>query len=220
MLSGFWADINDEFSLRRTIGFLPFFMLGYILDKEKMEKFIENKKRIIFGIIGVIIMIGAVYYLVSVHPFTKYDLFYYSYRKHPISDEIIDRGILIGLGFAFIAVFSAAIPNCKIPLITQWGKNSLGIFVLHKFFQETFTHFFPAKEYTDNTFIIVIVVTLLICLVLGLDIVSKGIKILIDKVTNFIFSIGGENQNKLCTMIIPVIIIFILLAKVFEIAMD
>lgn len=121
----------------KALSFYPFFLLGYLLPKDTMEK-IRNKWQ--FRVAGVLVFVAYALF------FTREELtegirkvygLATSYSKAPD----VMAGLHPAFGRLFFVLFVpvvaiaffALVPRCR-TIFTKLGQNSLYIFVLHSFF--------------------------------------------------------------------------------------
>ena len=133
LIIGFFPAIDNHFAAARIIGFYPFYMLGYQLSEEKQTEFINKEywKRVIVG--------ACLFFGSGISAFASMLLF--SYKNGAFELEPYERPMDV---FGRIVFFIIAIlmtyaircfaPDKKIPFLTEFGRNSLWIFVFHRLF--------------------------------------------------------------------------------------
>lgn len=131
LVIGFFPGIDNTFAIARIIGFYPFYMAGYLLNREKSDQFIRQKyrKRLAIG--------SALAILTGALSFDAYNIFNYSdgaLQMEKMSGPIDALGRIVLYIIAFLAIYTLRLlsPDKKLPLITMFGRNSLWIFVLHR----------------------------------------------------------------------------------------
>lgn len=135
--------LGDFLVLSRTLVFFPFYYLGSILDRKKIESLAKNKYLKITSIIIILIWIFICIY--------KIDLVYVLRPiftgKNAFSDEIYPYGFLyriicytltVIISFALICVT----PNKKIPIISEYGKRTIQVYFWHRPILYIFTYVF------------------------------------------------------------------------------
>ena len=144
VISGYFSFIGTEFSLARTIGLFPFFLIGYLLKKEHIE-FIKNKRTKIAAVLSFIILMTILYFVGEKFNY-GWLWFNYSYSYFGISGEkaafmkIFIYAIITLYTFAFLIL----VPSKKIKLFTKAGAYSLYAYLLHGFIIRTvFSHGIP-----------------------------------------------------------------------------
>lgn len=147
ILVGFLPFIGVEFSLSRTLVFFPFFLMGKWEgkgEKEKEEKEDGKKKgkkkgkgkAFLFGFLGLVFsLIYALKFGSLVALFQKC-----SYAAAPSVWQ--GRVLILVAAVLWIKFLLGVIPDRRIPIITDIGKNTLGIFLLHGFVVKLYAYYF------------------------------------------------------------------------------
>lgn len=167
-------EIGKFLSLSRTINFLPFFLLGFYMSKEQFQKITDNKtvQRLFpFSLLGLFVLcmtqgktlrkfFGIYMYGVS------------SYEKLP--DSLYGIGPLLALLWMVLAVIFmfGVFVLCprKQTKLSHIGKNTLGIYVLHRLFKDflyygEFYDHLPQNQYLATG--IIVLISLLMVFVFG-----------------------------------------------------
>lgn len=139
ILAGYENDFGFFLTLSRFFVFLPYFVLGYYIgrQKEKLHKFWSNisAANVLTGVLCTLAAAGVVLYLMQEETI-KTNMMYgsYSYAAAWYTAEIRLQLLAIGMVWAAFFLF-ALVPllNHKLPLISKIGKNTLPIFLLHGF---------------------------------------------------------------------------------------
>ncbi len=131
LLVGFVDEVSNYLSLSRTFVFFPFFLLGYYMKKEHFEYFKTSKARISAGIIILLVFLGMYFvpefsdkWLLGSKPYGDFEW-----------NDIISlgvRAIVYALNFVMIFSFYAFVPS-KEQFFTNWGRNTLYVYLLHGF---------------------------------------------------------------------------------------
>lgn len=131
LVSGCVAAFGEDYSLARTFGFLPFFILGYYCQKEHIEKIRQIPKAI-----GVVVFAGLVAFCALIVTQTHLSLASW-YMKSDYAScgltnlEGIGLRIVICVAAAlWIGVFINLAPRKKMWL-TKIGQNTMAVYVLH-----------------------------------------------------------------------------------------
>lgn len=132
--AGYDNDVGDWLILSRIIVYYPFFLVGYMLDKEKL---INLSQKTAVNITGAgVLLITAIFVMLNGE--ACYWLRPLLTGRNPFSElEMLSvYGGVFRLAYyviVFIIVFSLAvvIPNIKLPLITGIGKQTLSIYAIH-----------------------------------------------------------------------------------------
>lgn len=171
LFAGFFDSIDNTFAVSRIIGFYPFYMMGYLLTKEK-SKAMENSpypRRILIG--------SGAALLTAIIAFTSHKFFSFSdsaFQMFPYNSPIDAFGRIVLYIIAAMAIFTLRnISPCKkIPLLTMFGRNSLWIFLLHRPFTLIISNLIG--EFNNTAVIIIsIAATILICIAFGNDLFCK-----------------------------------------------
>lgn len=128
------ANNPDFFTWMRTFTFYPFFCLGYISDREKIEK---ATNKISIKITAVIFFV-AIYLLIYFYPKQANKISRLNTARHTYSElgrfapygwEL--RLLTYAISFAAIFLLISLIPRKKIKSFTSLGERTLGIYMFH-----------------------------------------------------------------------------------------
>lgn len=213
LVLGFWSEFTNILSVRRTICFFPFFLIGYLFDAERFNCFIKkrNWKTILLGALFVLVVAIATISLMLVKNVTITMLLFGTY--YSVTDAFM-RVILIIIAMCFIFGMMLVVPNIKIPLLTNIGKNSLLIYFVHRLITLIYCEFLPTSSYNHWYLVFAFVASILTCIVFA----NNKLNVWVD---NGIGNIATEIclNSKTGKMIIGVmLIIFILLLCVIPIS--
>lgn len=130
---GYDASIGDYLYLSRTIVFFPFFLLGVILDAEKISSIKKKYTKLIYPALVVLVVIGLICLFQIDHIYLYRYLFTGRNSYYP---EIMDYAPLARLGcyicsFIMGAAIIFIVPSCEIPLISKMGSNSVDVYFWH-----------------------------------------------------------------------------------------
>lgn len=135
-------------SAARIVSFLPFFLLGFYCGKKKGVP-LKNEKlwiRIAVGVLLTATVIGICFYLRARAELTVFSM-YGSVSYENGRYTMCDRALLMLFALIWIAfLMTAVLPlvNRKIPVISDIGKNSFSVFLLHGFVVKYCTYYsFP-----------------------------------------------------------------------------
>ena len=213
IFAGFYSSLDNTFSISRIIAFYPFYMSGYLLSKEKSEE-TENKpykKRFFTGMLisAGLIILGIIAY--KIFQYSDSDLI-----MSPYANSIDAFGRIVLYLIAFGAIYSLRLfgLNKKIPFISSFGRNSLGIFLLHRPLTILFSNIFRTN--TVLILILSIVITFIICMLFGNDYVSGAINKITDGFAEF-FSEETKNKKNVSKTIALVIVLCTVLCFVGKI---
>ncbi len=128
---GFYPGIDNTLAMARILAFYPFYMAGYRMESEKIEKFRGGswKKRILMAI-GALALAGfgtwasMRFLVVNMNTCQMH-----SYNERI---EAFSRIVTFVVAAMVIVAFCCLSVEKKIPLLTMFGRNSLWIFILHR----------------------------------------------------------------------------------------
>ncbi|WP_414842186.1 acyltransferase family protein [Enterococcus saccharolyticus] len=131
LLVGYLPFIGRELTLQRTVVFLPFFVMGYYLQKESVERFENMKNRQ-----WLMVIFAAIYGLIHwIGPVNKYIFFgskpYEDFLNFPEWGAMV-RIVTLILGCVGILAFFACVPT-KEKFYTSCGKYTMVAYLLHGF---------------------------------------------------------------------------------------
>ena len=175
-------EIGKFLSLSRTINFLPFFLLGFYMSKEQFQRITSHKT--INRLLPWTLVILFVCCMTKGETVRKYfGIYMYgvsSYEKLP--DSLYSIGPLLALLWLFLAaiLMFAVFVLCprKQTIFSYVGKNTLGIYVLHRLFKD-FLYYgevynrLPKNEYAAVG--IIILISLFMVLLFGSNLCTRAI---------------------------------------------
>ena len=187
--------------ISRTFAFLPVFMVGFkykeyknIFDSKypKLKEILDNNKTsILLLIISLIICVLIAYNFPFKIIFLKRGYVFNSGIDGII--EVINRFIIIAMGIIMTLLLNKVMTNKK-TILTQIGKNSMGIYLLHYYFITSIKTFLmpnvPILSSSGLIFLVfAFVSTAIIVLLLSRDVVTKYLNKFTDGVFDLIISI-------------------------------
>ena len=135
VLVGYDDAIGDEFVLLRIFVFMPFFIAGWSIDREKLQQFIKQKHVRIIGTVCCIAFAIACVVLID-YVYEARFLFsgrhnYAAFQQYAPYGPILR---LAGYAVSGIMCFSvmAVIPQGRIPAASVIGQRTLGIYFFHR----------------------------------------------------------------------------------------
>lgn len=197
--------VGKFLSLSRTINFLPFFLLGFYMTKDQFQQMVEHPKLkkvlpVVFILSAFLIIpygrkvqkwLGVFFFGIS--PYTKLlelsDLFYYFAPLICILWMAVVMLMLFGL---FILC-----PK-KDTFLCQFGKNTIGIYVLHRLFKDFLIYggFYGILSQNEYVAVAQIVLTsLLLTFILGTKFWAQSITKL-SKINTHQFYIEEHQQKQ------------------------
>lgn len=128
LMAGFDKTIGYTMSLSRTLSFFPYFAAGFYMRKEKNIK--TPNKTVIWSITILTVVLTAV--VIKNMGITKKMLYgSYSYEAAGYSMEI--KAVIMILAFAWIAVWMWMTPGKYVPVLSEIGRYTMPVFLLHGF---------------------------------------------------------------------------------------
>lgn len=108
---------------------------------------------------------------------------------------VIARLCIFAIAILMIISLGSIIPEMEIPLLTKWGRNSLVIFLLHRYFTLIFVKILPIEQFNQVNIIYAVIASFFTLLLLGQDFISLKLSSFFDNITNTIFNDGIYNTN-------------------------
>ena len=210
LLVGFLSEIGNKFSIKRTLSFFPYFIIGYKFSKKNFEKLLLLRNRSYFILFFLILLV--------IHLTLKYSIFievnhsmmnndYINYKE-----DIKIRIILFIYSFLIILIMMLIIPNKNIFLLTKIGKNSLYIYLFHRIFT-IIIDFEVFSQLKYNSYIIQysIIFSILIILIFVSDFFSKIIRTIINNIYDNLYKFNFT--GKIIGFFFSILLTSILLLK-------
>ncbi len=182
LLVGFIPEIGGEFSLSRTIVFMPYFLLGYYCTPENIQKIKSVKK--IWGILGTVLAGGIAWFYVYVGLPRGM-----TFAKNPY--EVYDATFVESIAFRFtlyiVAIFMLLclinLTPKKKSFLTKFGANSLMVLVIHVYVVRIFTFTGTFLDVSLIHAIAFIIAISAICLfAFSRDFITKGFDLAMDNI--------------------------------------
>ena len=174
-------------SFSRTIVFLPFFLLGYYTDMEKLKK-IDDKVNIWLAILGVALFIGLALFIADNNRI-DYKFLYgsYSYSELGINlwQGILYRSLLYTSSIILSGFICAMTPNTK-TFYTVMGKSTMYVYVFHIYVVLIIFYLIPRWDIHIITNWIIIISPLFITYILSRKIFKKAYDMLIHQICKLI----------------------------------
>jgi len=178
ILIGFWGEIGNQMALSRIIGFFPFFLAGYTASEDKLREFFTQKRPIHaclgFGLFALTMFLATHLSLTGIE---MNDLVFFPYLAH---DRFIYRICMLLISLSVCVSALLMVPQNPVWLLTKWGRNSLTIYVSHRYVTLLAFALMPFK----SDFTLVLQASLLGSLVTifasGLDMLNRKLNMLLD----------------------------------------
>jgi len=166
LLMGFWGEFSNILSIRRTVAYFFFFLLGYKFDRKKFLNMLKARcvKKYLLALVLTCIGIIALIYIVKNYNITISMIQIEEYKK-PI--ELIYRAFLMAASVCAIISLMMITPNANIAVLTTLGKNSMLIYLAHRFVVIAFTYIFSYENYTNIYLLYAAIGTIVVCVLFG-----------------------------------------------------
>lgn len=169
LIISIWPYATNVLAVSRTIVFFPFFLLGYIIPEDKFYSFV-NGRRASDYIKGLVLLVLTVCLSVLfIHQDSGLSQAVLTMGAYAHWTEIISRFGIFCIAFLMPVSLTSLIPNRPLGLITKWGKNSLAIYVLHRFLTLGFAKIFLADNYSQAYIYLALGATVVTLVLLGSD---------------------------------------------------
>lgn len=173
LIIGILTPMPPILGITRIIGFLPFFLLGYYFDEEKLKK-IKKINKFISILYFILLFVLAYFMYVSKIDFLKLLSHNYQYKEIMVNNDLLLAIFINFLSYivSFMSIMFfiniSSIFKCKI-ISNRFGQNTLPIYILSNYIQYIF--FMLAAKYLYNfdpylkylISIIVTIFTLFLC---------------------------------------------------------
>lgn len=189
--------------ISKALVLFPFFIAGYQLEKSKVENFIKNRnyKSYLLGFVLLFICLIVGYYIVTNLNFNTGIL---TFERYSTFKDAIYRAIMFFYSVLIIVTSFFLIPNRTIPLISSWGRNSICIYVMHRFLTLEFFYYFPANGWDSFYLFYGILLTISTLLVFGNNLFRNYF----DKIFNGIVNNKNPERRIFIGLLIFIIFMF------------
>lgn len=187
LIVGYIDSISSYLSLSRALVFFPFFLIGYYLNKEHLKQLTKPSIRITSFIFMLIVLIG--FYL---HPDFSTKWLYGSkpYEEMEVVTLIsmFKRLGIILLSLTMVFGFLSLI-SLKQQFFTQWGKETLYVYLLQGFIVQYFRESDWKNEFDSiSSFTILAIISMIVTIILS----SKPVSAITQPIIEF--KISRMNQ--------------------------
>lgn len=177
-----FTKLGDFLSLARTFSFFPFFIAGYLLPEQYIEKIRSLKKLYAFFAFALAVASLLVIQKFGVRISALYMSTPYSGMSGIASIGI--RLLIIATGFLCIGGFISIISE-KHSIISSIGKNSVLIYLVHSGIIRALKKVFAIKIKNGLVCIaFAVFFSVTICLLFGNEPISKAYRFIIDRISN------------------------------------
>lgn len=208
ILIGFWPEFGNILSIRRTIAFFPFFLLGYSFSKEKFEEMLTKKnivKTLLYIVVLILVSIGICIFI-NTKDITLSMLLMGTYK---ISQDALYRVLIFIISILMIILTMLVTPNKKIPLITKIGRNSLLIYLVHRFITLVTAELLPYTNYSWIYIVYSLLFTIVTVIILGSNRLNFFVGNLFNKTTEAIMDPENKLGRYIKGTIVAIFILFL-----------
>ncbi len=173
------------FSLSRTFSFLPYFLAGYLISSEQIEKVRSIKK--VFPVLAFLLAIAFSQFLAYIGIKTDVLQFSIPYSDFGLSGlySVLLRAALLLVGFVCIFSLTALVPRKKC-FISTLGRNSLPVYLFHSGIILALVHFKLLPQGTPWAIPISILLSAVICAAFGNNYVAGAYNKLMGLIRKFL----------------------------------
>lgn len=144
LLIGFEDQFGPFLCLSKSIIFLPFFLVGYYLKEDIVQKLTSRKMRITSAIILIICAISIVS---NLQVLKSFEGMLYGNRQYSIFSSVVSlkqamlvRGLWYIIAFIMVFAVMSLIPRRKLK-ISYIGSRTLSIYIVHRIIRQVFSHY-------------------------------------------------------------------------------
>jgi len=213
IIAGYWSDIDNTFAISRILGFAPFYILGIQASKidfyDFMKKYLRKVNSPInygYAVLSLCILVLVSSFLI-INSLQINDLLWLPYDN---SKDLVLRIVISLTALFIIAVMLKIVPDRYIPILSEWGRQSLSIFALHRFIL-FFSAFLLSFVFIKNSFYLITItfaVSLLATMITG----NRRVAGYFNKSIDYIMDgIQGEHNHRK-KRVVPSLIAFFLLS--------
>lgn len=184
LLIGYFPEIDNTLALSRIIALYPYFLAGWFLSEKKITQVLSlpKRKRFFIGIEAISCAMIIIVLAVQNFHYTKDALVFLPYQH--ITD-IGSRAAVFLIAILMIAGIALLCPKRPLPLLTQAGRNSFTVYLLHRYFSLAFAEMCPPESTLKIAFG-AIISSLLVTYILQTKVVSQTFNTVITDGAGFL----------------------------------
>lgn len=212
LLLGYNKEFTNLLSLRRTIAFFPFFIAGYLLDTQKVDRFLAKRKswHMALSWILVLAMAAASFWAIQHFEPTSGATLMGRYTK---ASTVGHRILIFSISAAAIIGMFLTVPNRNIPLLSKIGRNSLLIYLIHRFITIIYYRdLFPYNTYSTSYLFYALAASFLLCVIFSNDRMNQWFSKTIDRAAASLADKNSKVGNCLFTIIFLLFLSVLLLS--------
>lgn len=179
---GYIDNIGSFLSLSRTFVFFPYFLFGFLLQKEQFKNIIQNKFSLPIGILILIVTVIIFTMGLPKDPtaWLLGDTSYAGMGEKQITDGFI-RAFQYAATLIVVFGFLSLIPTNEYK-VTKIGQRTLYVYLFHGFIIKTVETIVPDKMLGNfsSHYLLLICFSLLICFFLGSFLIKKYTRPLVE----------------------------------------
>ena len=209
LLIGYFSEFTNEFAVRRMIAFFPFFVAGYMMDRGKVDAFLTRRKTWQMAVSAVLVLMAAVaiFFVTKHYGITDSMTLMSAYNK---KSNMLHRLLIMGIAVVAIVGMFLCVPNRHIPLLSKMGKNSLLVYLGHRFLTLVYYRdLFHYSDYNNMYLVYALVATLITCMVLSSDILNRLTMDVFNIGTKAVCDPESQDGNYIITVIVVVFLIML-----------
>lgn len=211
MICAYAFNLAINGQLFRVLTYYPFFLIGYFLQKDTLEKFNKSKVVIVLSkILALLFFVGVFLLILKVSDLDLREVFWRGYNIYEQMEEIdvsTNRLIALNVGAFILGILCSfgviLIAPRKKTFLSHLGQYSLYIFVLHlqavlimKYFYNLYR--LPYAEDVTVDAILLIAFAIIMCFLFASKPVRKITRPFVEPKVNLSFVrklIDGDNKN-------------------------
>ena len=160
---GYSKEFTNLLSIRRSVAFFPFFVAGYLMDREKVDRFLARRKPwlMVLSSVAVLAAAAAVFWAVDRVRLTESAALMSAYSK---SSTVWHRLLIFVISAVALGGMFLTVPDRHIPLLTKSGEHSLLIYLIHRAITIVYyKKLFPVKTYSQEYLLYALIATVAVC---------------------------------------------------------
>lgn len=204
-VTGCWSDIDNTLAVSRILCFSPFFMAGYLFDKNRLNKFASGKtaRTYLTGTVSLVIAAAVGGFALLKLELTDSELVWSSYNS---LNDFIERVIILIVAILILVSILCLVSDKKLPFLNQIGRNSLSVYLCHRPLTLIYSRFFGHSDEAVKLIGLAFAASLLISLIFGGNIFSSLLNKLIDYIRDIITGVNRKKSLRVLAVIVAVVI--------------
>ncbi len=187
----FWPDAGNVFAFGRTIAFYPFFLAGYLMptDWSDILEDLRPLTKLLLGGLLLVISAAAIFFSYRVFHFGEADVMMDPFaRQH----DAVVRVVLFAIAALVTGSLLVATPDVKVPVLTTIGKNSLTVYLFHRYVVLVYEHAMAPGLSAKMLLLTSLGATLVTLLVLGNQLFATLVNGFLDRASSLITREGKQ----------------------------